>query len=178
MKIEKLNLKDCNVFTEFLNNATSVNKPMIHSIEEIIEGITTADNFRIYGITDRNKLISFITLRDIIIQKIQVLDLFFIRNEIDIDADTLNCLIDTGIKDGEGMGIFRVFEARSESYHLKNLSHVWENRYDTYIDEILLPNQFSKFDIVHSYVNRQKIFSEKMIYVHHYLKQATNNDFY
>jgi hypothetical protein len=170
MEIKKILFKDPKILTEFLKNSRSVNKPMSHSVEEIVEGMITADNFRIYGVIDYNRMISFITIRDIVIQKIQVLDLFFIRDNIDLEINTLNQLIDFGIKEGETLGIHRVIEARNDLYHSTNLIFDWQKRYDTFIDETLLPNQFSKYDIIHTYINRQKVFSEKMIYVHYYLK--------
>lgn len=124
-----------------------------------------------------NEIVGVCFMRELTIQKAQVLDFIATRKGISIRKNQIGEVVDYAIKFGEFKGIYRFYTFLTEEMldtvdvlKKKNLIFTWRERYDTYIDEIVEPQHLSTFYLHWTYIMNSTLRKHRKIIRHHHLK--------
>lgn len=124
-----------------------------------------------------NKIQSVCYMREVIEQKIQILDFMSTRKNTNIYFNKLGDVLDHAITYGEQKGIFRFYTFLTDDkietldeIKKKDLVFKFRQRYDTYYEEIIPPNCFSKYSVHWNYLMNSTLRSQKKNIRQHQLK--------
>jgi hypothetical protein len=124
-----------------------------------------------------NEIVSVCFMRELTLQKAQVLDFIATKKRIPIRVNRVGEVVDHAIKFGESKGIYRFYTFLTEEMldtvdvlKKKNLVFTWRERYDTYVDEIVEPRHLSIYYLHWTYIMNSTLRNHRKIIRHHHLK--------
>jgi hypothetical protein len=118
-------------------------------------------------------------MRELIEQKVQVLDFIVSRKGVSIFKNRVGEVVDYAIRFGEQKGIYRFYTFLTDDMlhtvdvlKKKNSIFTWRERYDTYVDEIIEPQHFSSCYLHWVYLMNTTVRTHRKIVRHHHLKPS------
>ena len=143
----------------------------------VINYLETDCYYRGFANLVNDEIVSVCFMRELTLQKAQVLDFIATKKGISIRVNRVGEVVDHAIKFGELKGIYRFYTFLTEEMldtvdvlKKKNLVFTWRERYDTYIDEIVEPLNLSTYYLHWTYIMNSTLRNHRKIIRHHHLK--------
>lgn len=175
--ITQLDNNNLHLLEDFFLNASNSEDHRTDSFDQIFYYLKTDEYYRAFVNLDDGKILSVCFMRELIEQKVQILDLIVARKNTTIFKNKVGEVVDYAIRFGEEKGIFRFYTFLTSDMlntvdvlKKKNLIFTWRERYDTYVDEIVEPQCFSQYYLHWIYLMNSTIREHKKIVRHHHLK--------
>lgn len=175
--IRQISFNDYDTLVDFFDQANISNDHRIDTFDIALQFLKTDEYYRGFANFLDGKIVSACFMRELTIQKAQVLDFIVTRRECSIRKNLIGEVVDCAIRFGERKGIHRFYTFLTEemldtvdSLKKKNLIFKWRERYDTYIDEIVEPRHLSKYYLHWTYIMNSTLRSHRKIIRHHHLK--------
>lgn len=175
--IKQLEKNNFHLLEDFFAHATVSEDHRKDSFVRIMDNLQTDEYYRAFVKIDGEKILSVCFMRELVEQKVQVLDLIISRKETSILKNRVGEVVDYAIKFGERKGIYRFYTFLTDDMlntvdvlKKKNLIFTWRERYDTYVDEIIESQNFSKFYLHWLYIMNSTVRDHRKIIRHHHLK--------
>jgi N-acetylglutamate synthase-like GNAT family acetyltransferase len=178
MQIKKISSKNFSQIDSFFKNSIFLDRPLKEDVSEFVEEVVYTDNDYVYVSTDNNIILSCIIVKDILIQKIRTIKCIVINDNIKIENSGLDLILNKIADDSIDLNIFRIIVSTTDYNFVKNLFNTLEDRYDFYIDEVIESNNFSSYDIIHSFLNRQRIHNHAQYVLEYHLKDYLRYEIY
>jgi len=177
MPIRQINITDLEMLKEFFENAVTSDDHRSDSFDYIQNYLKTDEYYRGFANIEANKILSVCFMREIIEQKVQILDIIISRKNVSIFKNKVGEVVDYAIRFGEKKGIYRFYTCLTDDMlntvdvlKKKNLIFTWRERYDTYIDEKIEAKCFTKYYLHWIYSMNSTIRKQRKIIRHHHLK--------
>jgi hypothetical protein len=175
---KKFESRETDLLKDFFDNSNVSEKHRIDSFDKILEYLETDEDYICYINLDNGMILSSVFMRDLREQKCRVLDFISSRKNISVYRNKVGELVDYGIKEGEERGFYRFYTVLTEEMKetvdvlmKKNLVFPWRKRYDTYVDEIIDPNNFTNYSLHWIYLLNTTVRDHRKVIRHHHLKE-------
>lgn len=170
--------KDYCRLTEFFENANTSDNHRSDSFDAILSILKADEYYRAYANFHDDKIVSACFMRQLHDQKAQVMDLLVSRRNISLSKNKAGDVMDFAIIEGEKRDIFRFYTCITENMldtvdTLKKTNTIfkWRERYNTYIDEVIDSQCFSRYHTHWHYIMNDTLRTQKKYVRHHILKQ-------
>lgn len=176
--IRQLLVSDLELLEEFFQVATTSEDHRPDTFSMVPYYLSTDEYYRGFAkFDDTGKILSACFMRELVEQKVQVLDFIVARKDVSIFKNRVGEVVDYAICFGEKKGIYRFYTFLTDDMlntvdvlKKKNLVFTWRERYDTYVDEIIEPQCFSRYYLHWVYLMNTTVRNHRKIVRHHHLK--------
>ena len=176
--IKQIGSADLKILEEFFQNALTSEDHRPDTFAMIPYYLSTDEYYRGFANFDEHgKILSVCFMRELIEQKVQVLDFIVSRKGVSIFKNRVGEVVDYAIRFGEQKGIYRFYTFLTDDMlntvdvlKKKYSIFTWRERYDTYIDEIIEPQHFSSCYLHWVYLMNTTVRTHRKIVRHHHLK--------
>jgi len=177
MTIRQITEDDFNALDNFFKQANVSNDHRIDTFPMAKHYLLSDTYYRGFAYFKDDEILSCCFMRELTEQKAQVLDFIVSKTGTNIFRNKVDKVVDYAIEFGEKKGIYRFYTFLTDNMldtvdYIKKKSSMfsWRQRYDTYVDEEVHANSFSKYRIHWTYLMNSTIRSEKRNVRHHHLK--------
>lgn len=177
MTIKQLTTEEYWLLDEFFDHAVVSDDHRSDSFRQIKQRLHTDCYYRCFVNFYEGSIVSVCFMKELLEQKVQVLDLILARKGVSIFKNRVGDVVDYAIQFGEERGIYRFYTCLSEDMldtvdqlKTKNLVFKWRERYDTYLDEIIPADHFSTYHIHWNHLMNSTVRKKSKFIRHHYLK--------
>jgi len=176
--IRQILLSDLQSLEEFFQSAMTSDDHRSDTFSMIPYYLTIDEYYRGFAkFDDDGKILSACFMRELVEQKVQILDFIVSRKNVSIFKNRVGEVVDHAIRFGERLGIYRFYTFLTDdmlntvdTLKKKNLVFTWRERYDTYVDEIIEPQCFSRYYLHWVYLMNTTVRNHRKIVRHHHLK--------
>lgn len=175
--IRQLTKDDIPALVEFFADAITSEDHRADTFDMVPYYLTTDEYYRGFAKFIDDQIVSVCFMRELIEQKVQILDFIVSRKNVSIFKNKVGEVVDYAIRFGENKGIYRFYTFLTDDMlntvdvlKKKNLVFTWRERYDTYVDEVVEPGCFSGYYLHWNYLMNSTVRSHRKIVRHHHLK--------
>ena len=176
--IRQIVLSDLRSLEEFFQSAMTSEDHRADTFSVVPYYLATDDYYRGFAkFDDSGKILSACFMRELVEQKVQVLDFIVSRTGVSIFKNRVGEVVDHAIRFGEQKGIYRFYTFLTDDMlntvdvlKKKNSIFTWRERYDTYVDEVIEPESFSQYYLHWVYLMNTTVRKHRKIVRHHHLK--------
>lgn len=175
--IRQITTTDVPLLVEFFADALTSEDHRSDTFNMVLYYLSTDEYYRGFAKFIDDQIVSVCFIRELIEQKVQVLDFLVSRKNVSIFKNKVGEVVDYGIQFGERRGIYRFYTFLTgdmantlDVLQKKNLIFTLRTRYDNYVDEIIKPQCFSKYYLHWIYLMNTTIRHHKKIVRHNHLK--------
>jgi hypothetical protein len=176
--IKQIGSADLKILEEFFQNAMTSEDHRPDTFAMIPYYLSTDEYYRGFAKVDNDgKILSICFMRELVEQKAQVLDFIVSRKGVSIFKNQVGAVVDHAIRFGEQKGIYRFYTFLTDDMlntvdvlKKKNSIFTWRERYDTYVDQVIESECFTKYYLHWVYLMNTTIRTHRKIVRHHHLK--------
>jgi len=177
MEIRQITLDDIDLLLEFFENSNTSDDHRPDTFNIVPYLLRTDENYRGFANFIEGRIVSVCFMKELTEQKAQVLDFISTRTGTSIFKNRVGEVVDYAIRFGENKGIYRFYTFLTEEMlgtvdvlKKKNLVFTWRERYDTYLDETIEKDCFSKYYLHWVHIMNSTVRQHKKNVRHHHLK--------
>jgi hypothetical protein len=170
-------IEDHSKLAQFFKNANTSDDHRNDSFDMILSILKIDEYYRAYANFQDNEIVSACFMRELTDQKAQVMDLLVSRKRVPINKNKAGDVMDYAVIQGEQRGIYRFYTCITEDMldtvdTLKKNNSVfkWRERYNTYVDEIIDRQCFSRYHTHWHHIMNDTLRLQKKFVRHHILK--------
>jgi hypothetical protein len=177
MTIRKITIEDIDPLERFFQLANTSDDHRPDTFSMVSHFIETDDYYLGYANFVDDEILSACFIRELIEQKVRVLDFIVTKKNTSIRNNLVNQVLDHALIEGERRGFFRFYTCITEDMletvdylKKKNAVFSWRSRYDTYLDEVIPSQCFSTYYIHWNYIMNNTLRHQSKCIRHHLLK--------
>ena len=175
--IRQITVQDIDQLQTFFRVSNFSEDHRIDTNQMVLFYLKTDSYYRGFANFEDDEIVSVCFMRELVLQKSQVLDFIATKKDISIRKNKVGGVVDYAIKFGEYKGIYRFYTFLTEEMldtvdvlKKKNLVFTWRERYDTYVDEIVELRHLSIYYLHWTYIMNSTLRNHRKIIRHHHLK--------